>query len=159
MRSDQERLADMLDAIDAIMRHTTAGRAVLDDEVTGAAVMRWVEIIGEAAGRVSPELRTTYQEIPWVGAISMRNRLVPGYFEIDAIEENLVLLVPGAALARAATLIPTGHQLGVDVLLGLPCTIVEALDTTQARAVGALLRYGGVSEVCPQGCIERAGCR
>lgn len=84
MRSDQERLADMLDAIDAIMRHTTTGRAVLDDEVTGAAVMRWVEIIGEAAGRVSPELRTTYQEIPWVGAISMRNRLVHGYFEIDA---------------------------------------------------------------------------
>lgn len=74
----------MLDAIDAIMRHTTRGRAVLDDEVTGAAVMHWVEIIGEAAGRVSSELRTTYQEIPWVGAISMRNRLVHGYFEIDA---------------------------------------------------------------------------
>lgn len=54
----------MLDAIDAIMRHTTTGRAVLDDEVTGAAVMRWVEIVGEAAGHVSPELRTTYQEIP-----------------------------------------------------------------------------------------------
>lgn len=86
MRSDQERLADMLDAIDAIMRHTTAGRAVLDDEVTGAAVMRWVEIIGEAAGRVSLELRTTYQEIPWVGAISMRNRLVHGYFESVSVD-------------------------------------------------------------------------
>lgn len=62
---------------------------------------------------------------------------------MTAIEENIVLLVPGAALARAAALIPTGHQLGVDVLLGLPCTIVEALDTTQARAVGALLQQCG----------------
>lgn len=58
---------------------------------------------------------------------------------MTAIEENIVLVVPGAALARATALIPAGHQLGVDVLLGLPCTVVDALDATQARAVGALL--------------------
>lgn len=62
---------------------------------------------------------------------------------MTAIEGNIVLLVPSAALARAAALIPAGHQLGVDVLLGLPCTIVDALDTEQARAAGALLQQRG----------------
>lgn len=62
---------------------------------------------------------------------------------MTAIEENIVVLIPSAALARAAALIPAGHQLGVDVLLGLPCTIVDALDTGQARAVGALLQQSG----------------
>lgn len=60
-----------------------------------------------------------------------------------AIEENTVLVVPGAALARAAALIPPGHELGVDVLPGLPCTVVDDLDAAQARAVGALLRQWG----------------
>jgi hypothetical protein len=62
---------------------------------------------------------------------------------MTAIEENIVLVVPGAALARAAALIPAGHELGADVLLGLPCTVVEALDTVQARAVGSLLQQCG----------------
>jgi hypothetical protein len=60
-----------------------------------------------------------------------------------AIEENIVLVVPSGALARAVALIPAGHQLGVDVLLDLPCTIVDALDTTPARAVGTLLQQCG----------------
>jgi hypothetical protein len=62
---------------------------------------------------------------------------------MTAIEENIVLVLPGAALARAVAVIPAGHELGVDVLLGLPCTIVDALDATQARAVGALLQQCG----------------
>lgn len=62
---------------------------------------------------------------------------------MTAIEENIVLVVPGAALVRAAALIPAGHELGVDVLLGLPCTIVDALDAAHAPAVGALLRQCG----------------
>ena len=66
---------------------------------------------------------------------------------MTAIEENIVLVVPGAALARAASLIPPGHELGVDVLLGLPCTVVDDLDATRARSVGALLRQCGQSNV------------
>lgn len=84
MRSDRARLTDMLDAIAAITRHTAGGRHVLDDELTGAAVMRWVEIVGEAAGRVTEETRAAQPAIPWAGIVSMRNRLVHGYFDIDA---------------------------------------------------------------------------
>jgi hypothetical protein len=62
-----------------------------------------------------------------------------------AIEENIVLTIPAAALARACALIPPGHELGVDVLLGLPCTVVDPLEVTQGRAVGALLRQGGAA--------------
>lgn len=62
---------------------------------------------------------------------------------MTAIEENIVLVVPGAALARPAALIPPGHELGVDVSLGLPCTVVDDLDATQARTAGALLRQCG----------------
>ncbi|MGH3764782.1 MAG: hypothetical protein ACRDTX_06485 [Pseudonocardiaceae bacterium] len=62
---------------------------------------------------------------------------------MTAIEESIVLVVPSAALARACALIPRGHELGLDVLLGLPCTVVDPLDTAQARAVGALVDQGG----------------
>ncbi|HEX2300444.1 MAG TPA: hypothetical protein VHH34_18360, partial [Pseudonocardiaceae bacterium] len=64
-----------------------------------------------------------------------------------AIEENIVLLVPSATLVRAAALVPAGHQLGVDVLLGLPCTVVDALDTTQARTLGTFLHEQGLPGV------------
>lgn len=62
---------------------------------------------------------------------------------MTAIEENIVLSIPAAALARACGVIPRGHDLGVDVLLGLPCTVVDPLDTAQARALGALLGQSG----------------
>lgn len=62
---------------------------------------------------------------------------------MTAIEENIMIAVPSAALARAAALIAVGHQLGLDVLLGLPCTVVDALDTTPARTVGVLLQQAG----------------
>ncbi len=62
---------------------------------------------------------------------------------MTAIEENIVLAVPSAALARACALIPRGHELGLDVLLGLPCTVIDSLDTAQARTVGALLQQCG----------------
>jgi hypothetical protein len=62
---------------------------------------------------------------------------------MTAIEENIVLAVPSAVLARASALIPRGHELGLEVLLGLPCTVMDPLDTVQARAVGAILEQSG----------------
>jgi hypothetical protein len=44
---------------------------------------------------------------------------------MTAIEENIVLTIPAAALARACALVSRGHELGVDLLLGLPCTVVD----------------------------------
>ena len=47
------------------------------------ALVRLIEIIGEAAARVSPEGQREYPSIPWPKIIGMRNRLIHGYDEVD----------------------------------------------------------------------------
>jgi uncharacterized protein with HEPN domain len=48
-----------------------------------SAVIKAIEIIGEAAARVSNETRAAHPEVPWPEVIGMRHRLVHGYFEVD----------------------------------------------------------------------------
>jgi uncharacterized protein with HEPN domain len=45
--------------------------------------MRAVEIIGEAASKISAETRMDYPDIPWRAIIAMRNRLVHAYYDVD----------------------------------------------------------------------------
>ena len=47
------------------------------------ALVRALEIVGEAAARISEPTRTGHPEIPWTAIIGMRNRLVHGYFDVD----------------------------------------------------------------------------
>jgi uncharacterized protein with HEPN domain len=47
------------------------------------ALTRAIEIIGEAASRVSSEGRRVTSEVPWNAVIGMRHRLVHAYFEVD----------------------------------------------------------------------------
>ena len=47
------------------------------------AVIRPLEIIGEAAGRISNELKSSYPQIPWNLMIGMRNRLIHNYMDVD----------------------------------------------------------------------------
>jgi len=53
------------------------------DRVLQLALTRLVEIVGEAANRVSPEARQRNPGIPWSQIIGMRNRLVHGYDVVD----------------------------------------------------------------------------
>ena len=46
-------------------------------------VVRSLEVIGEAAAQLSAELKQSLKEIPWRDIVSMRNRLVHAYFDID----------------------------------------------------------------------------
>ncbi len=46
-------------------------------------VVRNLQIIGEAASRISEETQMLYPQIPWKKVIGMRHILVHGYFEID----------------------------------------------------------------------------
>lgn len=46
-------------------------------------MVRAIEVIGEAASRVSDETRAANPAIPWSAIVGMRNRLVHGYFDID----------------------------------------------------------------------------
>jgi uncharacterized protein with HEPN domain len=63
-----------------------AGRRRSDletDAMLTFALVRAVEIIGEAGSKVSPEARSRTGSVPWAGVISMRNRLIHAYFDID----------------------------------------------------------------------------
>jgi uncharacterized protein with HEPN domain len=53
------------------------------NEMLRFALVRAVEIIGEAASKISPETRAMVPSIPWFAIISMRNRLIHAYFDID----------------------------------------------------------------------------
>lgn len=47
------------------------------------ALVRLLEIIGEAAGRISKADRDRYSNIPWAEIVGLRNRLIHGYDEVD----------------------------------------------------------------------------
>ncbi|MES1026380.1 HepT-like ribonuclease domain-containing protein [Gloeocapsa sp. BRSZ] len=47
------------------------------------ALVRLIEIIGEAANKVSPACQNTYYRIPWREIIGMRNRVIHAYFDVD----------------------------------------------------------------------------
>jgi uncharacterized protein with HEPN domain len=74
----------MLEAIERIEAQAARGRSFLaSEELAQAAVIRWIEIIGEAARGVTTELREAHPEVPWRRMVAMRNVLVHGYFDID----------------------------------------------------------------------------
>jgi len=54
------------------------------DEKTQDAVVRQLEIIGEAATNLTRDLRSKNPQVKWQFATAMRNRLIHGYFDIDA---------------------------------------------------------------------------
>lgn len=69
------------------------------DELVQNAVMHQIQIIGEAASKVSPEYQDDHPEVPWRDMIGMRNRLVHEYFRIlpgrvwDVVEKHIPQLV------------------------------------------------------------------
>ncbi|MCA1604344.1 MAG: DUF86 domain-containing protein, partial [Acidobacteria bacterium] len=69
MRADHDRLADVLEAISRIERHTAAGRAAFDaDELVQVWVVRHLQIIGEAVAHLSDERPGGHGPGLWWGA-------------------------------------------------------------------------------------------
>jgi len=84
-RNDQTSLKDMLNhAQEAVelLGHASP-EELAANRVIQLALTRLVEIIGEAANRVSQETRQQNGEIPWPQIIGMRNRLIHGYDVVD----------------------------------------------------------------------------
>jgi uncharacterized protein with HEPN domain len=87
MRDDRQRIMDMLDAIENIDRYVNAGsdfHPSPDDELLDVWVIHHLQIIGEAASKLSAEFRQAYPEVSWGGMIGMRQVLVHGYFETNS---------------------------------------------------------------------------
>jgi uncharacterized protein with HEPN domain len=75
---------DILEAVERIERHARRGRAAFDtDELIQVWMVRHLQIIGEAASRLSQDARDQHPAVPWRKIIGMRHILVHGYFEVD----------------------------------------------------------------------------
>jgi uncharacterized protein with HEPN domain len=84
-RSDQDLLRDIQEAAQRTANYT-AGityETFLGDTKTQDAVIRNLEIIGEAAKNLSRELRAKYPDLPWKGMAGVRDRLIHDYFGVN----------------------------------------------------------------------------
>ena len=114
---DHVRLRHMLDAAREASSFVLGKqrRALDDDRQLTLSLVKLIEIVGEAASRVTEEGRRARPEIPWRDIVAMRNRLIHGYFDIDldrvrdTVADDLPPLI--AALEVALGEAP-GPQLG-----------------------------------------------
>ncbi len=95
---DRMRLRHMLDhSLEALEMARGTTRSDLDvDRQLNLALVRLLEVVGEAANKVSDGVREAHPVIPWQDIVSFRNRLIHGYAEVDfdilwAIIENDLL--------------------------------------------------------------------
>lgn len=79
------RLHHILDAAEKAVSITqNCKREDLEhNETVALALVRLVEIIGEAANGISLDFKESYPEIPWKQMIGARNHLIHGYFDVD----------------------------------------------------------------------------
>ena len=114
--SDSDRLRHMFDfAVKAREFSKNRKRGYLDkDELFALAMARLLEMLGEAASRVSRDFQERHQQISWKPIIGMRNRLTHGYDTLDydiiwdILKEDLAPLIRSLKkiLAKEASLLP-----------------------------------------------------
>ena len=102
-------LLDMLEHARGVM-NAIAGKRLEDyllDEDLRLVVERRIEIIGEAARRVSLAFREAHPEVPWSGIIAQRNLLIHEYGEIqDDIVWNVAAVSVPELVALLEPLVP-----------------------------------------------------
>ena len=83
---DETLLRDMLDAgrrLGVFITNKTRSDLEKDDYLLGFAVVRALEIVGEAANKVTTETRALLPTLPWHEIIGMRNRIIHAYDRVD----------------------------------------------------------------------------
>lgn len=99
---DTVRLRHMLDAAKKALEfsHGQTRQSLGANEQLGFSLVHLLEIIGEAASKISEDTKKINRTIPWLQIVGMRNRLIHAYFDIDldevwkTIEEDLPPLIP-----------------------------------------------------------------
>jgi uncharacterized protein with HEPN domain len=98
MRSEKQYLIDIIEAADAIARFIAGINRdmFLKDELRQSAVIQKLEVIGEAAGKISRELRDKYPDVDWPKIVGMRNILIHSYFlvKLNIIWQTAAQAVP-----------------------------------------------------------------
>ena len=99
MKDDRIYLLHVRDAIQYILEYTATGKeGFFADRKTQDAVVRNLEIIGEATKRVSTSLKDAHPDISWKPIAGMRDKLIHDYFGInlqlvwDVVERDLPAL-------------------------------------------------------------------
>jgi len=83
-RSERLYLSDIREAIERILEYTSGGReAFMADARTQDAVVRNIEIIGEATRGVTEVTKLAHPEVPWREMSDMRNKVIHDYFRVD----------------------------------------------------------------------------
>lgn len=107
MKNDLPYILHILEAIDEIEKHSGNDER---DLKTQRAIERCLQIIGEAARKLSNEFTLKHDGIPWRDIVGLRNKIVHDYFGIDeqvlwdVVEHELPVLKPQIeALLRAIT--------------------------------------------------------
>lgn len=84
---DKERLKHILSAIERVRRYTQ-GKTYEDlvaDDMMYYAVVKNIEIIGEAANMVTSDFQDAHPDTPWKKIKGMRNYIIHEYFQVDDI--------------------------------------------------------------------------
>ena len=79
------RIRHMIEAAEIALRFIS-GRTRTDietNELLRFALVQAVQMMGDAASKVTPETRSAVSSVPWADIVFMRNRLVHGYFDIN----------------------------------------------------------------------------
>ncbi|MGE0086931.1 MAG: DUF86 domain-containing protein [Desulfococcaceae bacterium] len=77
-----EDILDAMEKAEIIVRETSHEKFLQDFRIN-FAVVRALEIIGEATKRLSADIREQYPEIPWKDMAGMRDRIIHGYDNVD----------------------------------------------------------------------------
>ena len=101
MRDDRVRLMDMLEAIERIEKYAQSGQTeFLRNELIQNWIIHHLQILGEAAFKVSKDFQQMYPSLLWPNMTGMRHILVHNYFEINTsivwsvVENELPVLKP-----------------------------------------------------------------
>ncbi|HUW60296.1 MAG TPA: HepT-like ribonuclease domain-containing protein [Candidatus Bathyarchaeia archaeon] len=109
---DMVALRHMRDhALEAVTAARNRSRQDLDgDRIFSLALIKLVEIVGEAASRVSLATRALEPRIPWNEIVAARNRLVHGYDQVDLDVLWRIVAVELPPLIQQLETILTGHS-------------------------------------------------
>lgn len=78
-------ISDVINAMDKALKFIDkmSYEEFVQDDKTIFAVVRAIEIIGEAVKNIPDDIKEKYPEIPWKGMAGMRDKVIHGYFGVD----------------------------------------------------------------------------